>query len=525
MYYPVSDMGAYGVISDIKPHELPPNAFTAAQNMRFRDGYAEKVDGDKQAFSFSPAIAPYHTQNVVVPGGTFWVYAGLTSIYATDGTTEANVSRASGGAYAATADKNWTGCVLGNIPILNNGVDAPQFWANPALANKYANLTNWPSTTVCQTMRAFKNFLIAGHLTENGTEYPQMIRWSHPAEPGTIPSSWDYTDTTKDAGRITLSETNDKVIDSLALRDVHVIYKEFTTWGMQYLPGSRDIFRIYQMFNTFGCPTRRCAVRIEAGLHCVFTGDDLVVHDGQQAKSYLPGRLQRYLNLTINAANYRKIFMVCHYAKREVWLCYPTDTATFCTEALIFNWKTGAIGFRALDNLAHAEAGIFDVTTYESWDSDSATWESDTTQWDSDIIKPYQKALLSARPSSAQLIFASETEQYMGSNFTAVLERTGLGVPIGANKTPDIESVKFFKRFWPRITGTNGGTLSIEVGGQMFPDGPVTWQAAQTYTIGSTAKIDCRVTGRLLAFRITSTTAITWRLSGWEMEVLLGGRN
>jgi len=108
------------------------------------------------------------------------------------------------GNYSATAAGGWNGGVLGGIAILNNGVDAPQFMgtANDA---KMAALTNWDRTKTCAVMRPFKRFLVALDTTESATRYPFRVRWSHPAEGGTVPTSWNDADATKDASYVDLS--------------------------------------------------------------------------------------------------------------------------------------------------------------------------------------------------------------------------------------------------------------------------------------------------------------------------------
>ena len=93
---------------------------------------------------------------------------------------------------------SWTSTLLGGIPILNNGIDPPQQW-NLSLASRMQALDNWPGVT-CKALRGFKNFPDCAECHEIRRNYPFMVKWSHPAEPGGVPSSWAIDDPTVDAG-------------------------------------------------------------------------------------------------------------------------------------------------------------------------------------------------------------------------------------------------------------------------------------------------------------------------------------
>jgi len=55
---PVSNVGAVGVVQDVPEHELPLNVWTAAKNIRFKDGAAGKFPGHAETYA-SPLFAPY----------------------------------------------------------------------------------------------------------------------------------------------------------------------------------------------------------------------------------------------------------------------------------------------------------------------------------------------------------------------------------------------------------------------------------------------------------------------------------
>ena len=526
MIIPINGVGDVGLVLDREPHELPVNAWSAGENVRFKDGYVEKFKGHAQMAAAS--VAPYFLLPVQSGATYFWVYPGLAAVYVWDGTTHTDITNA-GGAYSATADLNWTGGVIAGIPVLNNAVDHPQMWATVSAGTKLTDLTyvagssTWADVNyLCGSLRAFKNFGIALDVTKSGTRYGNLVKWSHPAVPGAVPASWDETDATKDAGEYAIGEDGDFCVDSARLRDTHVIYKEFSCWGMQYIGGA-EVFRFFPIFNQIGTPTRRCAVQIRYARHVVFTGDDYVVHDGTNAQSVLDRRMRKLLASTIDPSYYSRSFVAHNPVNYEAWLCFPVTGNAFPSRAIVWNYKDNVLGIRDLENVAHLEFGISQLTG-DTWDSDSSTWDSDSSVWDARTYNPAQRQFVSANPADSSLDNFGTTNQFGGTSFTSYVERTGLAIPLKVGAPPDMSTKKFCRKLWPRIEGTTGGVVTVEVGSQEYVGGPVSWKPARNYTIGTTRSVDVRCTGRLLAARFKSTSDIDWRLHGYEMDVVPAGR-
>jgi len=515
---PVNDVGIVGVVSDIKPHELPIAAWSDARNVRFANGYAEKFLGES-AYT-TPSVAPYFLLAVPTTTTFYWLYAGLAKCYSLAGGTHTDITRAVGGDYGATAQYNWTGGVLNGIPILNNYIDDPQMWATPG-SGTLAALSNWPANTKCRTLRPFLNYLVAGDVTKSGTRYASLVKWSHPADPGAVPSSWNEADPTKDCGEMPLSDTAGAVIDFVSLRRANIVYKEDAIHTMQYV-GGEFIFRFGLLTKSAGMLSRRCAVEFQPGYHAVLSFGDLLRHDGQQVVSIVDKRMRQWLVNNIDGANYERSFVVSYHNRGEVWFCFPGSGQSFPTLAVVWNWKDNTATIRDLANVAHMAEGIITVAD-DVWDSDTNVWDSDGAAWDARLYNPAERNLLSAQPLGPYLRQVDHTNQWAGSNMSAYVERTGLALPLKVDAPPDFTTRKLLRSVWPRIEGTDGGIVQVTVGAQNDVDGAVTWEAPQAYVIGTTKKIDTLCSGRLLAVRFSSTTDVDWRLHGYELDVVSDG--
>ena len=521
--FPVSTVGKYGIIKDVKPYELPFEAWSDGQNIRFTDGYAEKCLG-QYAVMGTPSVAPYSLLPVSGLTTYNWLYMGTGKVYVYDGTNHTNITRQTAAVdvnYTGTADNIWTSCVLGGIPVLCNGVDDPQMWLPATSATKLAKLSNWPASTKAAVMRNYKQFLVGLNITKSSTVYPQTLKWSHPADPGAVPSSWDETDTTKDTGEYTFSETGDWLVDCCSLRDMVIVYKENSSWGMQYIGGT-DIFKFSRLFDNFGLLGRNCAIEFQPGQHCILALGDVIAHNGVSARSILTNRMRAWLANNINSSSVHHQVNV-NIARSEVWIAIATGANTYPDKAIVWNWEKDTLGFRDLPGVAYLASGIVTSTTVATWGAETRTWDQASEAWGQRLYSAGVSSVIMAVPDSTLIEKADFTSGFNSSSMTVSLERTGLGIPFKQGMPPDFTAMKFIRNIWPRITGTVGGVVNVTIGTQMDITTDIVWGTAQPYTIGSTQKLDVLATGRLLALKFSSNSLIDWKLHGYELDVDFGG--
>jgi hypothetical protein len=518
--------GEIGVIKDLPADELEPRAWSDVRNIRFVDKKAKRMPSPVQVFG-TPSGVPYWLMPVQSGATALWVYADGTKLYATDGASHADVSRAVGGAYSTSLFDLWSGGILSGIPVITNGVDIPQFYASPALANKFANLTNWPvSNPLCDIIKPFKSFLVAMSVTKAGTKYPHLVKWSHVASPGAIPSSWDETDPTKLAGEAEIvDEFPGGIQEGAGLGDTFIIYKDNTVWGMQYA-GGNNVFRFFQIFQSVGAMGRHCVSEINKGRqHFVFTGDDIIVHDGADIQSVMDRKLRSWMFNQIPEAKQNVCFTVAFPEANEAWACFPTGNDTYCSLALVYNWKFGTATIKNFaTNVSHMTGGPI-AQSSDPWDLDSNTWASDATSWDLSLFSPHSKKILAARPSSNGIFLAEDA----GITYSDVsyIERTGLAVSgqdrVTGELIADNDTMKIVDRIWIRATGV---PFSVQIGGAEFKEATVNYQTAQTFTPGSSKYLDfAPVHAKFIAVKFSSNASFNGEfiIEGFDLNINVAG--
>jgi hypothetical protein len=507
MIVTVDDAGATGVVRDAYAPELPPNAWSDARNVRFREGYAEKMRGHTSPFG-TPSVGPYHVFPFSTSTARYFVYAGLQKLYYVDTTaTHTEITRASGN-YNATADGRWNGGVFSGIAVLNNGVDVPQYWAGTGVA---APIPAWPAGYTARVVRPWRSFLIALNITKSGTNYPHMVKLSHSADPGALPDSWDHTDPTKDAVERDLTEDSSPIVDGRPLGDTFVVYKENAYYAIS--EGGPRIITSQKISGAAGALTTNCVAEFPGG-HFVMGQGDIFVHALGAPQSILTQRMRRWLYGQLDDATFGRCFVSANPLQNEIWACIVPYGQAFATLALVWNWRDNTFTVRELPGVAHADFGVVDSIFSQSWDADNESWDSDTTAWDQlpDITKSSPR-LMMASPSASRLYLADQSRLFDSSAITAYAQREG--VSFG-----DPRRVKMLKRIVPVFEAPAGTQIRIRTGAAMDQASGTTWTDYSTFTVGTDFEHHCFSQGRYLAWEFSSnTTTAEWRLKRFDLHV------
>ena len=528
---PVNNVGEVGIVKDINPWELPPNVWSDGNNVRAEHGAITKSPGYAEVMATCP-IVPLYITNLNTAADNYWIVAGTAAIhvYKDSNDTWYNITRSSGG-YNATAEENWTSTVLGGILVMANGYDDPQFWAltdgEPSTSTLMADLSNWPADRECYSMRALRSFLVALNINDSSGSsdvgYPRLVKWSTEAATQLLPSSWDETSATVDAGEYELADTRGAILDGLPLRDTFMIYKDDSIYSMTYV-GTPFIFAFRQLSPSVGALTKNCVAEFDGG-HFFFGNGDIYINNGQRIESILPHKIRDYVFNFIDGAQYKKSFVVADYGNTEMWACFPTaeNTSNQCNKAVVWNWTNKAFTLRDIPNLSHIGYGsIDDPNSFTTWAAATGiTWSAALGAW-SATWSTVENVLVMAGLTDTKIYRNASGNQEDSTDLTSYIERTGLSM--GAQGQEDRTSVKRIKAIWPRMEVSGANTVNVYVGTQMSTEEGVTWTSAYTFNPDSQSKVSCRASGKLYGVKFESTGDFDWRLDGYDIELDDAGR-
>ena len=420
-------------------------------------------------------------------------------------------------------------CSTDGVCYINSGNDVPQIWERTAsvLNADFQNVTTsgnyWPASQTARVMRPFREFMISADIDDGTDRNPWLLQWSDASLPFTEPE-W-ITTASNSAGDKPFSENGGYIKDFLPMRGSLIVYREDTTWVMRYI-GGNDVFAFDQIFSEYGCLHTRCVKPFGNGMHFVVTTGDVIVHDGTTPKSIVDRRTRDKIFDNIDTDNYETSFVVPNYRKDEIWFCYPVSGSDLPNVAARWHIKTNSWSFRSLSDISHIGYGVLPGQGTGPWSTDTDTWASDTTTWNEGKYNPTVQTLLGCHQEGTAAnsnLFEMDTgSTFNGANMSVMLERTGLTVlATGTNGYITDESrMKHCQAIWPRVTG---GPVNISVGAADQVGEAYKWDGPYSFNPASDYKVDVRVTGRLLGVRFSSASNVSWKLNGYDLDVVSRG--
>lgn len=541
MLYPVRDLSGVGVIKDLPPYDLPPNAWSEARNVRFGAGRVTRFphflrDPDQTPLPADPIHAGTLPETSVA-GGQDRLF-----VFASDGTIHQYIG-ASGSAVTsphsdlfplATAP---TVSVANDVLYYNRADTVPIYYTRQSDA--FASLPGWDEEWRCRALRSYAGYLIALGLTKGGQEIPTMVKWSTETSLGTPPSSWDHTDPSLNAGENILPWARTTLVDAQELNGILYLFSEDGIYRMRSTGGS-EIF-VFEPFvgEGYGAISQNCVVSVGLRQY-VFGPSDIYVHDGYEPKSLVEGRVRDYIYSRLEFSR-RHLCFVFHYVEgSEVWFCYPSASqdirhpaVSHCNEAAVFNYLTEAWSFVDLPNvIAVANSNYYTDQTWDAFSSSSITWDGISGTWavvDEDPRR-FPIALSAGVGGQPPHLYPAVVAELAPSLNLPVaeealadfaLERRGLDLDdIGA-------PLQFYwgvRGIYPQVVPAQG-SITFQAGSSMETDDAPLWGPVHDLTPGASGRVDVLADGRYVAIRVSgSGPSATFTFTGYDLDLVQLGR-
>jgi hypothetical protein len=571
---PVRNLGGVGVITDVSPYDLPPNAFSRAENVLFSKGkvirspvykdlfsvYSSAVSYDdlEETLEFNQAEDTYNS----IGGSSVFDLRFITS-YLTPGETEvvlvANKTGAiqhypsgviediTNGGDLINNEEPWTHAQIGGISFLGRGGMIP-LGRNLISDDVYGYLSEdesseWNSEDTCAVVRAYLDYLICLNVTKGSDDYPTMVKWSDPIQYGQSVASikWDPANPENIAGENILAELKTPIKDGMVLGNSFIIYAEDQVYLMEYT-GSSFVFNFRRLFPTTGIMNTNCVVEVE-GKHFVFGGDDIYVHDGVTKKSISDGRIRSKVFDTIDLSKKSRCFVHHNSKQNLIYFAYVSKESNigfpdtvFCNRAAVFNYSNDTWSFVDLPNIVGATE--LSVNTSDNLYRDVAPSYSElNTSYanfteSSPIISTVLSIIDEANniPTTAVLVTDDSTDgQFVAPiiqevNKPCFVERVGIDVDGGETNLP-LRNYKTVQSMIPQFTFFNVDDVArFEIGASDLSNQDVRWDTAFDFDPKQEYKVDTKAAGRYLAYRVSVDSYSSFAFSGFDAEVISTSR-
>jgi hypothetical protein len=362
-------LSKYGIVTDLDPYDLPPEAFSNGVNARFRNGRvtrgpvfrsARTLIRDDPRFAFSN----YSSSNVDQ------LFIGYQSgrVYLTTPTSETSYVVSS--FVDNPAEGTWTYTHLADVIYVNRDDRVP--WSLSTSDTRFQPLAGWDSTWRTKLLRSCGGALVALNVTKAGITYPQMVKTSSFALSGSVPASWDQTDPATNATENILAELEGPILDAQGFGSNLIIYGRNQAWLMQKVAGF-ELFDYTRLPFAKGAISNNCVIEID-GKHFVFGPDDIWVHDGTSEASICAGQVRDFIFGTMDATKINNCFVTYNAALQEIYFCYPSGdglvsflTGGGCNKQAVYNLKDKTWTFDDLPNVyGSARVNLDSTVTYET---------------------------------------------------------------------------------------------------------------------------------------------------------------
>ncbi len=496
-----------GIFPDIPAHDTKIEILTDCRNVRFINNSAHRVGGFTYLHSSTAPIN--HIFHADFQGTDYIIFSDGDKLYSLSGTSVNTLYT-----FPTTVSRP-TSIYFNDLYIFSSEEISPIYWnftSSTASALPYL-----PSDVKFKTVRNFKSCLIGLNATTASAEYPYLVWWTHPADPGSLPS-WDYTDPTKLAGRYDLVDDTGDIIDGRVLGNTFYIYKENSIYAMNYIGGAY-FFGFSKICDTDGIASVNCIEEVE-GNHVVFGRKNIYLFDGNKTVSLVEGKIKKFVFSNISKKAYSKCFVFKNRYFQEIFFCFPAYGADRCNTALVWNYKYNTFYIIDLPDVNH---GGFATTPYSvmQWDAIYDTWDDYPYRWDDADEVPFNQRVLFANDSGI-LLFDTLTTLAGAITYPAYIEKKGISTY--EDGEPNFaEKYKLLRYIRPKIHTKNNTKLTFWVGTMNNIHEEPVYKIKKTYTVGRNFNMDCLLSGRYFAIKIISDDLNVWRLDNIDMEFVYEG--
>ena len=522
-YIPLRNIGVGGLVPDQNPYDVDLTAFPYGNNVSFHSGSVGKASGFTDVGITIP-FKPVALSGFLSGGYNSIIIGSANKIYNYNGVTVADVTGATG---TYTNTDRWQIEQMGSGIVFNNGSDVPKYASKLTLSggNSFSDIANWPSNVTTQSVKPYKSFLVLAGYSEGSSTYKTRVRWSDEFDPTGVPASYDPTVTTNLAGFNELGGENGDLKDQLALGNTNIVYAENGVYAMDFI-GAPLVFSFRELFTDQGIINRGACAAFE-GKHLVVGVDDIYIHDGNTKRSAANLKTRNQFFKTLGDA--KSVFCHDDPSNSEICINYAdgnavkdaVDNTYSPNRCLTYNYTNDAFTFKDIPNvrdMAHADVLRHGPDTGTWADTTLGVWGSTTKWWSNSSLEDVaaEIGLFAVNHTESKLQTMNDSTGFNGNAFSAYLETTKIDLDsvLGTSNS----TIKMIRGIMPQIKGT--GLVNITVGVSDTPTDAVRWGPEQVFNIDISHKVDVRLSGRYLAFKFSSYSALdSWILSGVDVDV------
>ena len=532
------NLAKYGVVNDVDAYDLPPEAFSAGVNVRFRNG---KVTGGpvfRNVLTLGTADPRFAFSSNPTSGLDF-LFVGYKNgtVSRITGVTESAFSIS--GYTPSVVEATWSSTTLATVTYVNRSDRAP--WYARTQDSQFQNLgvasptaADWANTWSCAILRTCAGALVALNVTNGAINSPTMVKTSSIPQAGSIPVSWDQTQPNTLATENILAELQGPITDACKLGEELIIYG-FKQAYLMAADSSLAVYRYTPLPFQKGALNANCSIELD-NRNIVFGPDDIWQHDGVSEKSICDQKTRDYIFGSLNLSKANSCFVSHNPKLKEMTFAYVSGDPLIsfnggngCNRQAVWNYSDDTWTYDDLPLVFAATQGNL---------SNPVTFASISSSYDSfggsyqDQEDGYKRTTVYVGETNAT--YGLTNRLYAFDNFgqgstvafpvdTAAtkpryLERDGVDLD---DLNVDLTGYKTVASVYPQARlGAGAANLMINVGASDSYNVPATFpRDYQPYNGVDLTKLDFNVAGRWLSYRIRFDDYKEFSISGLDLSL------
>lgn len=539
----IRNLGKYGIITDVDPFDLPPEAFSWGVNVRFRNDHVTRGPVWRNVHNLG-TVNPRFLVGAQPSSGQDLLFIGYESgqVFKYASGAESDVSIAS---YTpSTTEGVWTSCNLADVRYVNRDDRPP--WYYRITDTVFQNLTlatgttPWASGWTTKLLRACGGALVALNVTKSGVNFPTLVKTSSMPLAGTAPVSWDQTTPSTLATENTLAEMDGPIIDACLLKNRLFIYGFNSVWSMT--PSNDSfVFDYLPAFANRGAINANCSIEVR-GRHYVFGSEDIWMHDGVTDVSVCDGKTRDFIFGGLNLSKANRCFVAYNAQLKQISFCYMSGDkgvntgftgAEGCNRAAVLDlgtmtWTFDDLPFVFFGTRANLDSTLtWTTASPQTWATIGGAWiDQEDTQRKNLVFVGDTNAAYSLTKSLYAFdgVGALSTTAFtVDTNATkgCYLERDGIDLD---QLDEDLRGYKTINSIYPQgRLDINAPPIQFSFGAaDNYNDVPV-FSAYQTWDGVVYDKVDFGASGRFLSMKILFPDYNYMSLSGFDLDYQITG--
>lgn len=413
----------------------------------------------------------------------------------------------------------WQATDAFGVPIFNNGLEGPRVFTDDVIPS-IRPLDNFPSGATSTFITKFGAFIFAlGYTNSAGAAgfrgNARTIAISDViTTPGTLPM-WDFDNTESFSQIFDLSLYTDGDLVS-AFESNNTLYVNTTTDVIAFVYEGNGQFNATRIPVAGGVLTNRVSTAIPNGFFNIGSGR-IYIHDGNSFTEIGDGVWSDTWFNTVDEARLSEVQVVYDSREHSVWIKTPvSDTSQ---EMWIYNLnnKTLAVldDHQEVRYITRSAEGVPAVnTTWDTFHPLDDTWndipQNSWNEFPILALGEYRDRILSC--GGREFYVHDFGSTFNGRTINAQLQREYLKL------TEDTYGSYTINRIIPWFRAPGNTQYSVRIGGASTTASETSFTPYQTYTVGTTEKLDFRRNVKWGAYTILSNTSGA-EVSGLQVDV------